>query len=56
MSQALRKALAAPEVRDHFASLGFEPGAGTPADLRKAMVEDTRRWGPVVKKSGFRAD
>ena len=29
---------------------------GSPADLQKTMAEDSRRWAPIVKKSGFRAD
>ena len=44
------------EVRERFAGLGLEPGSGSPADLHKTMADDTRRWGPVVRKSGFKAD
>ena len=44
------------EVRERFASLGLEPGSGSAADLQKTMQDDIRRWGPIVKKSGFRAD
>ncbi len=29
---------------------------GSAADLKKTMADDTRRWGPVVPKSGFKAD
>ena len=35
--------------------VGF-PAGGSPADLQKTMAEDTRRWAPVVRKSGFKAD
>jgi len=56
VNKALNKALASPEVRERFASLGLEAGGGTPADLHRIMLEDARRWGPVVKKSGFKAD
>lgn len=56
INRALNKALAAPEVRERFAALGLEPGGGSAADLQKTMAEDTRRWGPVVRKSGFKAD
>ncbi len=31
-------------------------GGGSAADLKKTMADDTRRWGPVVPKSGFKAD
>ena len=56
INRALNKALAAPDVRERFAALGLEPAAGTPADLLKAMDDDARRWGAVVRKSGFKPD
>ena len=56
INRALNKALTHPEVRERFAALGLEPGGGTPADLQKTMEQDAKLWGPIVKKSGFRAD
>ncbi len=56
INRALNKALASPEVHERFAALGLEPGGGSAADLQKTMNDDTRRWGPVVRKSGFKAD
>ena len=56
LARALGKVLTMPDVRDRLLGMGFEVGGGTPADLRKTMAEDTVRWGPIVKKSGFRAD
>jgi len=56
INKALNKALATPEVRERFAALGLEAGGGSAADLQKTMVDDAKRWGPIVKKSGFRAD
>lgn len=56
INRALNKALALPEVRERFAALGLEVAGGSPADLKAAMVDDARRWAPVVRKSGFRAD
>lgn len=56
INRALNKALASPEVRERFGALGLEPAGGSPADLQKTMAEDSRRWAPIVKKSGFRAD
>lgn len=56
INRALNKALASPEVRERFAALGLEAGGGSAADLHKTMTDDTRRWGPVVRKSGFKAD
>lgn len=56
INKALNKALATPEVREKFATFGLEAASGSPADLQKTMIEDTKRWGPIVKKSGFKAD
>ena len=56
INKALNKALATPEIRERFATLGLEVASGTPADLQKTMLEDAKRWGPIVKKSGFKAD
>jgi tripartite-type tricarboxylate transporter receptor subunit TctC len=56
VNRAVNKVLALPEVRERFASLGLDAGGGSPADLSRTMQEDTKRWAPVVKRTGFRAD
>ena len=56
LNAAINKALANPELRERFAKLGLEPTGGTPADLVSRAAQDSARWAPVVKASGFRAD
>lgn len=56
INKALNKALALPEVRERFAALGLDAGGGSPTDLQKTMQDDAKRWAPIVKKSGFKAD
>jgi tripartite-type tricarboxylate transporter receptor subunit TctC len=56
LNAAINKALAAADLRERFTKLGLEPTGGSAADLTKRMAEDTARWGPVVKASGFKAD
>jgi tripartite-type tricarboxylate transporter receptor subunit TctC len=56
LNAAINKALAVPELRERFTKLGLEPTGGTPADLAARMAQDTARWAPIVKASGFRAD
>lgn len=56
LNAAINKALAMPELRERFSRLGLEPSGGTPADLSARMAQDTARWAPIVKASGFRAD
>jgi len=56
INRAVNKVLAMPDVRERFAGLGLDAGGGTAADLQRTMQEDTKRWAPIVKKAGFRAD
>jgi len=56
LNAAINKALAVPEVRERLVKLGLEPSGGTPAELAKRMADDTARWAPIVKASGFKAD
>ncbi len=56
INRAVNKVLAMADVKERFAALGLDAGGGSPADLQRTMAEDAKRWGPLVKKSGFRAD
>ena len=56
LNAAINKALATPELRERFTKLGLEPTGGSAADLAKRMAQDTARWAPIVKASGFKAD
>lgn len=56
INRAVNKVLASSEVRERFLAMGLEVGGGSAADLQRTMQEDGRRWAPIVKKSGFRAD
>ena len=56
LNAAINKALAAADLRERFLKLGLEPTGGSAADLAARMAQDTARWAPIVKASGFRAD
>lgn len=56
LNAAINRALASPELRERYAKLGLEATGGSPQDLAARMTQDTARWAPVVKASGFRAD
>jgi len=56
LNAAINKALANAELRERLTKLGLEPAGGSPADLAARMAQDTTRWAPIVKASGFRAD
>jgi tripartite-type tricarboxylate transporter receptor subunit TctC len=56
LSKAIAAAIKSPEVNERLLALGLEPAGSTPEELASRMAEDTARWAPVVKASGFRAD
>ncbi len=56
LSAAIALAIRAPEVSERLLATGLEPVGSTPEELARRMAEDTARWAPVVKASGFRAD
>jgi len=56
LSNAIASAIKAPEVTERLLALGLEPVGSTPDELASRMAEDTARWAPLVKASGFRAD
>lgn len=50
------KVLEAADVRDRLATMGFEPYAGAPSELTKAIERDSRRFGEVVKRAKISLD
>ncbi|MDM0033593.1 Bug family tripartite tricarboxylate transporter substrate binding protein [Variovorax sp. J22P271] len=53
---ALGKALAMPEVQQRLAKLSSDANPSTPDELANLIADDLKRWGPVVKASGFTAE
>jgi tripartite-type tricarboxylate transporter receptor subunit TctC len=56
LNRSINKALAAPEVKDRFASLTFDSAIGSPADFRKLLVSEDQRWKDVVRQTKVRLD
>ncbi len=56
LNQSINKALAAPEVKDRFASLTFDSNVGSPEDFRKLLVSEDQRWKDVLKQVKIRLD
>jgi tripartite-type tricarboxylate transporter receptor subunit TctC len=48
------RALARPEVRERFASLGFDPVGSTPEAFRKLIADEAVRMGRIVRAAGMR--
>jgi tripartite-type tricarboxylate transporter receptor subunit TctC len=50
LNREINKALAAPDVKDRFASLTLDSTPGTPDDFRKLLVSEDKRWKDVQKQ------
>ena len=51
-----RKAMALPEYQKRMTDLGYELLGTTPAEMSDMIQAELKRWGPVVKASGAKAD
>jgi tripartite-type tricarboxylate transporter receptor subunit TctC len=51
-AQAIRAAVAQPDVIEGFAQLGVEAASNTPAEMAAAVRHENAQWGPIVKKVG----
>jgi len=38
-----------PEIRKRFDALYLLPGGGSPAEMKKFVQEETKRWGEVIR-------
>lgn len=56
LSAAIASAIKAPEVSERLVALGLEVVGSTPDELARRTAEETARWAPIVKASGFRAE
>jgi tripartite-type tricarboxylate transporter receptor subunit TctC len=56
LSAAIASSIKSPEISARLHALGLEPVGSTPDELASRVAEDTARWAPIVKASGFRAD
>ena len=50
------KALATPQVRERFASLGVQPVGNTPEQFGAVIREDLARWSKVIKSAGVKVE
>lgn len=56
LNAELNKVLAMPDVKKRLADLGATPAGGTPADMRRFVDAEIKRWHAVVKASGAKAE
>ena len=48
--------LADAKIKDRLADLGGEPMPMAPADFAKFIVDETEKWGKVVRAAGIKAE
>lgn len=56
LHEALVRILAAPDVKEKFASQGVEPAASTPQEFKDYLKAEVAKWGRVIKASGMRVN
>ena len=56
LNASMRAALASKDVIDGLATFGLEAMSSSPQELAEIIKKDTAKWGPIVKKVGFKAD
>jgi tripartite-type tricarboxylate transporter receptor subunit TctC len=56
LNRAINEIIETPEARKRFSALNLVPVGGSPADMRKIVAEDTRRWTAVIRKAGIKPE
>jgi tripartite-type tricarboxylate transporter receptor subunit TctC len=56
LNKAINEAMNDPETEKRFTELQIIKVGGSPADMRKLIQEDTKRWGAVIKQAGITAE
>jgi tripartite-type tricarboxylate transporter receptor subunit TctC len=56
LNTALRKALAAPDLIHHLASVGSEPAGDTSEEFAAYVKEEFAKWSRVIKMAGLKAE
>jgi tripartite-type tricarboxylate transporter receptor subunit TctC len=51
LNAAINAALATLAVRDGLAKLGAVPAGGTPADFKRLIDRETKRWGDLIERN-----
>jgi tripartite-type tricarboxylate transporter receptor subunit TctC len=56
LNKETNAAIADPKLKARFADLGAEPLSMTSGEFAKFIVEETEKWGEVVKIAGIKAE
>ena len=56
LNKEINAALADPNVKARLAELGVTVTAGSPADFRKIVANETEKWGKVVRFANIKVE
>ena len=56
LNREINAAITEPRLKAQLANMGGTALVGSPADFRRLIVDETEKWGKVVKISGARAE
>jgi tripartite-type tricarboxylate transporter receptor subunit TctC len=56
LNKEIRAGLSDPKIKTRYAELGATVFAGSPADFGKFIVEETEKWGKVVRAAGMKPE
>jgi tripartite-type tricarboxylate transporter receptor subunit TctC len=56
LNVAINAVLADPRIKGRLAKLGVDPTPMSSADFRKYMVDETEKWGKVIKAAGIKPE
>jgi tripartite-type tricarboxylate transporter receptor subunit TctC len=56
LNAAIRRALAAPDIREKFMAQGLEPRANTPAEFATLIRDEIAKWSKVVRDAGIKPE
>jgi tripartite-type tricarboxylate transporter receptor subunit TctC len=56
LNKEINAGLAAPKLKARLADLGGTPIAGSPADFGKFIVDETEKWGKVIRALNIKAE
>src|SRR5882672_10759352 len=53
LNTAINEIIGNPDARKRFEDLNLLPAGGSPADMRKLIEDETKRWSEVIQKAGI---
>jgi tripartite-type tricarboxylate transporter receptor subunit TctC len=56
LNDATRRVMAAADVLEKFRTLGAEPGASSPEEFRRTVVDELEKWRDVARKANLKFD